>query len=322
MTTITTDLTLGAPQLAGPLAVFPLFGPEPGLAYRSFAQAIAVGALVKELDGGASVNDLTLANPTHLPLLVYEGEEVMGAQQNRTFDVSVLLDAQATARVSVSCVEAGRWDGSRHDEALAPSPQAADPSLRALKREAANSHAEAGLEARPDQGAVWDDVGEKLAAHDVDSRSAAMSDLYDRRRTDLNRMLERITQEAGQVGAVALVGGRPVALDVVSRADAFASLQPRLAQGYALDALHADEADADPFEAERFVDAALRATRVELPTPGMGRGVRLADPALTGAGIEHDGELIQLSAFPADSGEDASEGGAPIARPSRRRRAA
>lgn len=31
-------LRLGQPDVHGPLAVFPLFGPEPGLPYVSFAQ--------------------------------------------------------------------------------------------------------------------------------------------------------------------------------------------------------------------------------------------------------------------------------------------
>nr|MBA2630097.1 hypothetical protein [Thermoleophilaceae bacterium] len=85
MTTITKHLTLGAPQLAGALAVFPVLGPAPVFLYRSFSRAIEHGAFVKELDRGASVGDLQLENPTDLPLLVYEGEEVLGAQQNRTF---------------------------------------------------------------------------------------------------------------------------------------------------------------------------------------------------------------------------------------------
>jgi ARG/rhodanese/phosphatase superfamily protein len=33
---------------------------------------------------------LSVENPTDLPLLVYEGEEVLGAQQNRTFDATAL----------------------------------------------------------------------------------------------------------------------------------------------------------------------------------------------------------------------------------------
>ena len=95
MDTITHDLTLGEPQVAGPLAVFPIVGPAGKLAYRSFAAAIELGAFVKELDEGASVGNLLLQNPTDLALLVYEGEEVLGAQQNRSFDSPVLVGAGA-----------------------------------------------------------------------------------------------------------------------------------------------------------------------------------------------------------------------------------
>src|SRR5436190_7099677 len=138
METTTQHFTLGEPQVAGPLVVYPVFGSEPRLEYRAFAQATNLGACVKELDGGASVNDLVVHNPTGLPLLVYEGEEVQGAQQNRTFDASVLVAAGKQATLNVSCVEEGRWDARRHGEPLRPSPQAADPSLRRLKRQTAN----------------------------------------------------------------------------------------------------------------------------------------------------------------------------------------
>ena len=48
---------------------------------------------VGELEGGASVNDLLVNNPADKPVLLFEGEEVLGAQQNRTFDVPVLVGA-------------------------------------------------------------------------------------------------------------------------------------------------------------------------------------------------------------------------------------
>src|SRR4051794_9522584 len=107
MTTSTQRFSLGEPQAAGPLAVFPVFGPAPRFAYQPLAEAIALGALVTELDGGASVGDLAVANPTNLPVLLFEGEEVLGAKQNRTFDASVLVDARSHLQVPVSCVEQG-----------------------------------------------------------------------------------------------------------------------------------------------------------------------------------------------------------------------
>src|SRR2546423_840488 len=144
MTTIIERFHLGEPQVAGPLAVFPVFGPDPRLQYRAFSEAMGLGALVKELDSGASVRELVVENPTDQPVLIFEGEEVLGAQQNRTFDVSVLVGAGDRARVPVSCVEAGRWDGTRHDERFAPAPHTADPSLRRVKRRRSNLAAAAG----------------------------------------------------------------------------------------------------------------------------------------------------------------------------------
>src|SRR5205085_2747229 len=112
----------------------------------SFGQAIGLGVTVKELDTGASVNDLLVLNPADKNVLLYEGEEVLGAQQNRTFDVSILVAAGSRVQVPVSCVEHGRWDGSRHGEGFSPAPQAAYPVLRKMKNQQARAAAAAGGE--------------------------------------------------------------------------------------------------------------------------------------------------------------------------------
>jgi hypothetical protein len=303
--------TLGGPQGAGPLAVFPVFGPEPRLEYRAFVQAAELGAFVKEVESGAVVTRLSVENPTDLPLLVYEGEEVLGAQQNRTFDVSVLVPAGERILVPVTCVEQGRWDNARHRESFRPSPQAADPSLRRTKRATANA---AG---RVDQREVWAEVSERLAEYGVHSHTAAMSDLYEVRRTELDPLGRAIRHLDGQIGALACVSGQPVALDLVSRADVFAALLPPLAQGYALDALGGTEPEPDPRRAEAFLRSAL-APRRERHMVGLSRAVGLGTVAPIGAGLEHEGELIQLAAFPADGA--ARRPSPRVARPSRRRR--
>ena len=320
MTTLSQHLNLGEPQTAGPLAVFPVFGPDPVLVYRSFEQAAALGAFVKELDGGASVRDLVVGNPTDLPLLIYEGEEVLGAQQNRTFDSSVLVLAGSELTLDVSCVEQGRWDDSRHGERFVSSPQAADPSLRRTKRATANRHAAAGLAARADQGEVWAEVESRLDAHAVGSVSSAMDDVYKARGYEIDDVAKHVHHVDGQVGALAFIGGEPAALDLVSRPEVFASLLPRLVRGYALDSLQAAPAEPSESEAQGFLHAALKAQRRELPTPGMGRGVRLEEPDVIGSGLEHDGELVQLCAFPAEGTDSLSppRTSDAIARPSRR----
>jgi hypothetical protein len=316
-----TPLRVGAPDVHGPLAVFPLFGPPPVLEYVAFADGCGRGVLVKELAGGGSVNDLVVVNPTAAAVLLYEGEEVLGAQQNRTFDVSVLVPAGASVRVPVSCVEHGRWDGSRHGEALRPAPQAAYPSLRRMKNAAASARVAAGLDARAEQGAVWAEVAAKSDRLDVDSATAAMHDIYEGRRDALHGLAAAVALRDGQTGALAAIGGRLAVLDHVSRPDAFATLHRALVQGYALDALEAAEAAAPPSleEAGAFV-ARLGGSRLtEHDGIGAGRDVRLGGRGVSGAGLVAGAELIQLTAF-ADDGGDARRAPHPrIRRPPRRR---
>ena len=115
--------------------------------------------------------------------------------------------------------------------------------------------------------------------------------------------------------------GVPVALDLVSRPDVFAPLVGPLVQGYALDALGGSEEVARLAPAQDFLRSALAAARRERPGPGMGRAFGLDEGTLVGAGLEHDGELIQLSAFPAEHGGRSSSEATSlrIARPSPRR---
>src|SRR5664279_1902874 len=148
MTTLTASYTLGRPQVAGPLAVFPVFGPPPALNYLSLAAAIELGAFVKELDHGASVREVIVENPTNLAILIYEGEQIKGAQQNRSIDTSILVPAKSGIPIPVSCIEHGRWDGGRHSEPFSVSPHTSDPALRGVKREHSNRPDGDG---RPDQ---------------------------------------------------------------------------------------------------------------------------------------------------------------------------
>lgn len=317
-------LRLGDPEVHGALAVFPLFGPVPQLDYVSFALGRAAGVSIKELEQGASVNDLLVLNPTPRPVLLYEGEEVLGAQQNRTFDVSVLVAAGSQLQVPVSCVEAGRWDGGRHDESFSPAPQMAYPALRNLKNRAARASVAAGMGPRAMQGAVWEEVAQKSERMNVASDTGAMHDIYDGRRDRLAEFLAAVSLHDGQTGALVLIGGRPAVLDHISRPEVFAALHAPLVQGYALDALEAGEAAVAPDGslADEFLRLVLNARVSEHDGIGLGRDVRFCESGVAGAGLVAGDELVQLTAFP-DSGPDTAPDGprhaARIRRPSRRR---
>ncbi len=319
-------LTVGEPDLAGPLAVFPLFGPGPRLDFVSFAAGRTRGVVIKELEAGASVNDLVVENPAPLPVLLYEGEEVLGAQQNRTFDISVLVAAGASLRVPVSCVEAGRWDDSRHAESFQPAPQAAYPELRRAKNRQVRESVAAGLEARAVQTAVWDEVASKSRRHDTRSRTGAMHDVYEQRRELLGELAEAIECHDAQLGTLVAIGGKFAIVDLVSRPEVFAALHRPLVQGYALDALEAADAPAPSVdEARGFVSLVTGVEAGERDGIGLGRELRFAADGVAGSGLVNADELIQLTAFPEDASSPTSRSATVetgrIHRPSRRRAA-
>ena len=315
-------LEVAEPDVAGPLAVFPLFGPDARFEYQSFAQGRAHGVTIKELEGGASVRDLVVANPTSLPVLLFEGEEVLGAQQNRTFDVSVLVGAETTLTVPVSCVEAQRWDGSRHGEAFAPAPQAAYPALRRLKNETTMRHVALGDEARADQAAVWQEVDQKLDAVAASAPTRAMHDGYEHRRSELRALTAAYRFRPGQTGMLVAIGGEFCVLDRVSQPNVLSSLFEPLVQGYALDALgFAATGPPSVDEARGFLQCVGEQPILERDSVGLGRDVRLSGRDVAGAGLVCADELVQLSVFVRGGrpNEDAPRGGR-IRRPSRRRR--
>jgi hypothetical protein len=317
-------IVVGEPDVAGPLAVFPLFGAPATFEYQSLAQGGAHGVSVKELPGGASVNDLIVTNPTGLPVLLFEGEEVLGAQQNRTFDVSILVGAQSTLRAPVSCVEAGRWDGRRHNEDFTPAPQAAYPSLRRLKNEAVHASLAAGMEARADQDAVWKEVDHKLDSLAVVAPTRAMHDGYEARRRELAELTGACGLKPEQTGMLVAIGGEFTVLDRVSQPLVLASLYEPLVQGYALDAFGVVATDVEPpsvDQASEFVESVLATPTLERDGLGLGRDVRLSRGRATGAGVVCADELVQLSVFAVNGrSSDAQLRSARIRRPSRRRR--
>ena len=262
------DLHLGDPFTAGSLTVYPVLGTQGGLEYVSFAEAAARGASVTELPN-ASVNDLLVHNPLDLPLLLYGGEEVRGARQDRKLDFSVLVGPGGKTRVPVSCVEHGRWDPKRQQERFQPSPRAAYPSLRAMSS----------------QQAVWEDLAAMADALDAPAPTGAMRDIYGEREIVVPR-------HDGQLGALACYGPKPAVLDYVSRPDVWAALHGPLTAGYGLEALRRP-ANGTPDPAEFFATVTVRTAHEAPASGGLGRSLRFQG----GTALAVEDEVVALTAF-------------------------
>jgi hypothetical protein len=78
-------------------------------AYITLDEALPRGLCVAETSEAGSVPELVVENPLTERVLLYDGEELVGAKQNRILNVSVLVEAMSGLTIPVSCVEQGRW---------------------------------------------------------------------------------------------------------------------------------------------------------------------------------------------------------------------
>ena len=105
------ELVLGPVQSFENAQVIPLVGgPAPVLMYLSLSSALKDGKLrVTEVSESGSVPELVVFNDAEEPILLIDGEELVGAKQNRILNSSILVAARSKLTVPVSCTEAGRW---------------------------------------------------------------------------------------------------------------------------------------------------------------------------------------------------------------------
>lgn len=102
----------------------------------------------------------------------------------------------------------------------------------------------------------------------------------------------------GQCGALVAIGGRPVCMDAVSRADVFAELFPRLLAGYAADAADAPTGRiVRRRDLIRMLGAIDTVPLVASPSVGLGSDVRGSTARAEATGLVHGGEVVQQSAY-------------------------
>jgi hypothetical protein len=308
---ITEIVQLGPPVEHRGVVIAPVFPRrQPVAEYVTADVAIPLGLTITEVDTAGSVPELRVLNPLEVDVLLYDGEELLGAKQNRILNVTVLIGAQSEAVIPVSCVEQGRW--SARSATFSAAPHTAYPELRRRKAERLSV---APLERGSAQGVVWDSVREKASRNDIHSATGAQADIYRGRAGLLDALAESFPLAPGQSGALLALGSH-VTLDWVSRPDAWQRLYPRVLSGYLLDAIERlDSTPALDSNLEEFVAAVARSVRSRRASAARGDDVRLRADRVIGSALEVEGELVQLSAF------STLDGSPPIrvARPSRRR---
>ncbi len=303
-------IEFGEPLDYKSLRVVPLVGAShEDPSYRLFGPDLADDVKVDEVDDAGDVPNLRVTNRLTERVLLIDGQELIGAKQNRILNTDVLVPASKEITIPVTCVERGRWAYTRRGFG---SGKMAHRSARAAKCAQVHDSLRRESTHRSDQGAVWRDVTHVIACLDATSPTEAMADAYRHKEEDLAEAREAFTLPPDTIGIAVYCGDRLLGLDLFDRAETLGHHWQSLLDSYVLDWLAFDqsetEADADAEVSgpttplEELFETLQQAEWERFDAPGEGDDMRWESDRLTASALvwgEGDAQaVVHLQAFP------------------------
>jgi hypothetical protein len=292
---------LGEPLQFKNMAVFPLFATRPAAPdYVLLGDALRRKlAHVSEVSESGAVPELLFINNSDSKILLVDGEELVGARQNRILNVSILIGRKQKVVVPVSCVEQGRWHyKSRRFES-------AEHALFAKARAKKMRHVSSSLRRTgthyANQAEIWSDISAKAAFLGVRSETDAMSDIFEQRATQIEDYVRTLPAQPGQTGALFAVNGKIAGIDLFDSVMAFGSFMQKLVRSYALDAIEELKPDSqvpDTGAVSSFIAAIKGAALERFKAVGEGEDLRFEGDAISGGALCDGDHVVHLCAFP------------------------
>ena len=289
------------------LTIFPIFseGESSPAQYMPVGAAIRTGTgKVTEISEGGSVPKLAIANLGVIPVLILDGEELIGARQNRIANLTILAPGMKTIPIPVSCVERGRWGYQSEADNLRPrefseSPDVMFHQARAQKMKDVTHSLEQSGTRMSDQGGVWNAIGMISNKLGYISPTHAIRDVYESQKNHIDDYLEGIQPEKGQIGAIFAINGCAAGVEIFDCAETLATYLPKIVRSYALDALANQTAvsGADESEAAQLLDSILELEAQSFPAVGLGEDLRVETAEICGGALVQDGRVVHLAAF-------------------------
>jgi hypothetical protein len=296
------SLHIGCPITHAGLTMFPLVADRTSNPDYLLLDQVLDGALaeVSEVSDAGSVPELQFRNKADKDVLLVDGEELVGAKQNRVLNLTILVSAGKTVKIPVSCVEAGRWAWRSTRFAAGKRKLHAKARIEKMAR-VSRSMEESGERARSDvQAAVWRSVDDKMASLACRSETSSLHDVYDSSEARLGELRRQFEAVSGQVGAVFYVAGQPVGCEVYDSAETLAHMLPRLVDSYALDAIEEARGDAKPptlEQVKRILERIAGEPAQSYPAIDKGQDLRIQGESLQAAALVEGDRLLHLSAF-------------------------
>ena len=261
-------------------------------------QAIAAGtAAVKEVSASGSVPELKVVNSGKRPVLIPEGEIVVGGKQNRTVNVTVIVAPESDYVLPVTCVEAGRWG----EEAEFTTQHYAPPQLRSKKVRSMQSSMRESGQAKADQSEVWEEVSSVLGELEAVSKTSSLADGFASSEEKLAEYGKALDLPEGASGFVVMSGETAIGMDLFDSPETLAAIWPRLSRAYFLQDVAKEQAEGEAPSSdavERFLREVDEAAEEPADPEQAHVHIDIASESHVGTATYFERELCHVAVFP------------------------
>ena len=307
------SIQLGTPQVHRNTVVFPILNPSHATAcWLTLSEALEQQLLtVTEVSHGGSVPELAVINRADRPVLLLDGEELIGAKQNRVLNTTILLKERSETVVPVSCTEHGRW--SYKSAAFADAQVVMAHKVRARKSSSVSESLAASASYKSDQGEVWNEIAALHCSLGSTSPTGAMHDAFKARERELDQGMAAFSAAPGQTGLLVVIDDQVAGFDLIPHPEVYARQHTKLVKSYVIESIaNTDPRPADSetagVRATEFLRAAAECPVRKFPSIGYGTDCRYRSApqpstnapqpsAICGAALVHEDQIVHAAFF-------------------------
>jgi hypothetical protein len=252
---------------------------------------------ITEINEGGSVPTLNIVNNGDLPVLLFDGEELEGAKQNRILNTTILIPEHSKSEIPVSCTEQGRWDYTT--PTFKDSSVVASPKLRRAKNVSVSESAMVSDVFKSNQSEVWAEVDGLCDFVDCETPTRAMKDVFEAEKHNLEDYLDKFPP-SNQNGVLIFINNEIVGMELLSSEESYKKYHDKIIKSYSLDALvEVKETKNIDYigESKKFIREIANITPFEKQSVGYGYDNRFVSDNIAGALLTHENAVIHGAFF-------------------------
>lgn len=252
---------------------------------------------ISEVDENGSVNEVKIINKAVTPLLLIDGEEIIGSKQNRIINSTIIIPAKSEKIIPVSCTEAGRWNYNstkfHYSKHMANSRVRRDKLIsvsQSLKREKSF---------RSNQNKVWSNIREIQDELEVDSTTNALHDSFVQRSYDIESYKKSFTIHENQNGLIVYINGELVGFEIMYNSRRYKEYHDKIIESYILDAISkkGEEFNKELIDEDSFLNMIKKSEFESYDSVGLGVDYRIDTDNLSGSAVIYNNKVVNASFF-------------------------